>query len=159
MSAPTPASARRVNVRGVCAAGHVTERQTEKPRQTTWTGTCSADGCDLTVKARRTPAAQKPADQAPTPAPSSAPTVKEVTYDAPQPKPRGRKQPDPEPGADDGGPAPDPAGGPDPEQPVVHAEHQPGSAGDGAGVVGESRREQRARRRLPRYAFRSPLDQ
>jgi hypothetical protein len=47
-------NAERVKVRGICSSGHVTETFAPR-RRTTWSGPCSAEGCELAVTCRRVP--------------------------------------------------------------------------------------------------------
>jgi hypothetical protein len=159
----TTTSKRGVPVRGTCKAGHTTET-TSTPGRVTWEGECSTDGCSHPVRARRvpstertaTPPADAPADTPPA-APPAAPddphAVKEVSYDAPQPKRRQPPAPRERDGRDAGG---KPAGEPpvsDPERPTGDGRPPAG----GSPVVAPGKPE-RPRRRLPRFRFASPLD-
>lgn len=88
---PTKPGKGQVRVRGTCKAGHTTEARSD-PGRVTWEGTCSTEGCELPVKARRMPR-ERPEVSAPaTPAPAEDvddPKLRKVSYGAPQPKPRG----------------------------------------------------------------------
>src|SRR3954470_17724957 len=95
----------QVRVRGTCKAGHVTEALSD-PSRVTWEGTCSTDGCELPVKARRAPRSRPEvtAPATPTPDDTGAPKLRRVNYDAQQPKPRGTDKPaDTSAGDDSGG--------------------------------------------------------
>lgn len=132
----------QIPVRGVCRNGHTTEATSAKGRVTAEVP-CSAPGCDLTVKARRIPAAAK-TKPAPAPADDATPTKPatkgrftpvEVTYAKPADRPA------------------DP--GPEHEQP---GPEQPGD-GDGPSVdmgSGEHHSQQQARRGSGRFKRRRP---
>src|SRR3954453_9133048 len=116
----------QVRVRGTCKAGHVTEALSD-PGRVTWEGTCSTDGCELPVKARRAPRTRPEVTAPATPAPADAgdPKLRKVNYAAQQPKPRGTDKP-----------AAPPAGG-DPHG----AQAQPAGPAEPAAVQGSGGRE------------------
>lgn len=93
-----------MRVRGTCKAGHVTEALSD-PGRVTWEGTCSTDGCELPVKARRAPRSRPEVTAPATPAPDDAgdPKLRKVNYAAQQPKPRGTDKPADAPAGGDAG--------------------------------------------------------
>src|SRR3954447_23570349 len=84
----------QVRVRGTCKAGHVTEAVSD-PGRVTWEGTCSTDGCELPVKARRAPRTRPEVTAPATTAPDDAgdPKLRRVNYAAQPPKARGTDKP------------------------------------------------------------------
>lgn len=133
-------------MRGVCRNGHTTEATSAKGRVTAEVP-CSASGCDLTVKARRIPAAAKtkpapaPADDA-TPAKPAAKgrfTPVEVTYAKPADRPA-------DPGSEHN------------EQPGPEQQPDPGAAAGGAVDMGsgEHHSQQQPRRGSGRFKRRRP---
>src|SRR6185437_2378752 len=134
-----------VRVRGTCREGHVTEA-TSAPGRVTWEGSCSHEGCDLPVKARRMPGRVAAPVDSGTPGQGSPPAS--PTPETPPAKPAGRlrrvrydiqpdqlpREPDPEPeqpaGGDAGGGG---AAAPARPVPVVRsARHKPVPGGDDA---------------------------
>lgn len=139
-----------VPVEGTCTAGHVTREVAPKGR-VTWSGTCSADGCNRRVTARRLPRTTTP-DAAAAPSPD-APYIRLDSY-------AGLPDHDPsaglhvEPGGDvqgagdgAGAAAAQHAGGGD----LEHAEPDPVSGGEPGEPAAAGARSHRQRPRHPIY--------
>jgi hypothetical protein len=151
-------------VRGTCKEGHVTET-TSAPGRVTWHGTCATEECELSVYAKRVPKDARPPEDKAAKTPTEndeQDTVREVKFNAPQPKRRtDRGEPRlPDEHAPEQTPAADPGESVRADTVVspgdLGAEPEPAPAGgQRSGLV-----DQRTGRpqQQPRGVFRHPLD-
>lgn len=149
-----------MKVRGVCAAGHVTEA-TAAPKRVTWHGPCATAGCDLKVYCRRVPIDRAPPAAGPAGEPAGDANdphrvIRIDRYDSTDDGPAGLAVDTADPIPGDAGPEPaggDGAGADDdgPADPIDADDDGPGRR------LGRRFGSGRSRGRRPAGEFRHPL--